>query len=352
MYKRFGRSAYISTFEQHLDSFITNERSEYDVFTSFHIGEEIEALQQQYATKAIEFIQFFHHAKYRIIADISPRTYAALNVKGFDEFIRTYPVDVVRPDFGFTIDELLHMASLVPLMLNASMLDIDQWTQLHHTKATSALHNFYPRPETGLDDALFASLNQRLSELSIPVHAFVKGGEPFRGPLHLGLPTLERHRHASTYASAVDLWWNFGIESVIVGDIGILPQDQQWIDHVLQTGQLIVPIALEKDYQHLHQTTFTIRIDSPSWAMRFVESRQYATMGPQVVPASAQPRGVGCLTIDNNLYGRYSGEIQLIRHALPADERVNVIGQIDPVHQLLLQCITNGSKITLFNTNQ
>lgn len=352
MFRRFGRSAYLFTFEQHLESFVTNERSEYDVFTSFHISEEIEALGASYSTKAKEFIRFFHHANYRIIADISPRTFAALGVDSFDQFIQTYPVDVVRPDFGFTLDELQAMAVHVPLMLNASMLDLAQWNALKDIPSVSALHNFYPRPETGLDETLFVSLNQTLSALSIPVHAFVRGSAPFRGPLHLGLPTLEHHRHASTYASAVDLWWNYSIESVIVGDIGMDALEQQWINHALTKDSLILPIALHHDYQHLHQTTFTIRIDSPRWAMRFLESRQYATRGASIAPQPAQARPTGCLTIDNVLYARYSGEIQLIRETLPADERVNVIGQMDEQHKLLLQSFTNGSKITLFNTNQ
>ena len=352
MHRRFGRSAYLFTFQEHYDSFITNEGSEYDVFTSFHIGEEIEALGSSYSKKALEFIDWFHHANYRIIADISPRTYKALGVSNFDELIKQYPVDVVRPDFGFTLDELKYMATKIPLMLNASMQDTNLWTALKHAPSISALHNFYPRPETGLDEALFRSLNQHLTDLNIPVHAFVKGSEPYRGPLHCGLPTLERHRHASTYASAVDLWWNFGVQSVIVGDMGLDPLDQQWIDQVLRTNTIVIPIHLDAMYAHLHQTSFSIRIDSPRWTMRFLESRTYGTPGARIEPLTAKPRPAGCLTIDNLLYDRYSGEIQLIREALPADERVNVIGQLDESHELLLQCIQNGSTITLFNTNQ
>ena len=38
----------------------------------------------------------------------------------------------------------------------------------------------------------------------------------------------------------------------------------------------------------------------------------------------------------------YAGEIQLIRQELPADERVNVIGRVDPRYQLLMDCIQRG----------
>ena len=40
------------------------------------------------------------------------------------------------------------------------------------------------------------------------------------------------------------------------------------------------------------------------------------------------PRDRGVITMDNREYGRYSGEIQLIRASLPADPRVNVIGRL------------------------
>ena len=41
-------------------------------------------------------------------------------------------------------------------------------------------------------------------------------------------------------------------------------------------------------------------------------------------------------------YGRYSGEIQLVRADLPADEKVNVIGEVPAEYDLLLDCIKRG----------
>ena len=51
--------------------------------------------------------------------------------------------------------------------------------------------------------------------------------------------------------------------------------------------------------------------------------------------------------MDNRLYGRYSGEIQLIREDLPADERVNVIGRLDERYLLLADCIRRGSRFEM-----
>ena len=46
-----------------------------------------------------------------------------------------------------------------------------------------------------------------------------------------------------------------------------------------------------------------------------------------------------CVTMDNIGYGRYSGEIQLVRADLPADEKVHVIGEVPAEYDLLLDCI-------------
>ena len=51
--------------------------------------------------------------------------------------------------------------------------------------------------------------------------------------------------------------------------------------------------------------------------------------------------------MDNSGYGRYSGEIQLMRDELPPDPRVNVIGHLVPGYELLADCILPGGRFTL-----
>lgn len=64
-------------------------------------------------------------------------------------------------------------------------------------------------------------------------------------------------------------------------------------------------------------------------------------------PAQCLPRDRGVITMDNREYGRYSGEIQLIRASLPADPRVNVIGRLPELSLLLADCIQRGSPFIL-----
>ena len=73
----------------------------------------------------------------------------------------------------------------------------------------------------------------------------------------------------------------------------------------------------------------------------------YSCAGNTVEPGNCAPRNRGCITIDNANYGRYSGEIQLIRTPMNADSRVNVIGQVPENALLLLDNIQRGRKFTL-----
>src|SRR5699024_11291014 len=68
-----------------------------------------------------------------------------------------------------------------------------------------AWHNYYPRPETGLDKLEFINMNKWLKEKGITVMAFVPGEGDLRGPLFEGLPTLEDHRYKHSLGSALEL---------------------------------------------------------------------------------------------------------------------------------------------------
>jgi hypothetical protein len=65
---------------------------------------------------------------------------------------------------------------------------------------------------------------------------------------------------------------------------------------------------------------------------------------PNVEPLSVRKRDVGAVTIDNAKYLRYMGEIQIVKRALPADEKVNVVGQVIAEDQALINHIKAGQK--------
>lgn len=66
-----------------------------------------------------------------------------------------------------------------------------------------------------------------------------------------------------------------------------------------------------------------------------------------MVPENCTQRLAGSVTIDNENYGRYTGEIQITRSDLRADSRVNVIGRIPENARLLPDCVRRGEKFVL-----
>lgn len=66
-----------------------------------------------------------------------------------------------------------------------------------------------------------------------------------------------------------------------------------------------------------------------------------------MAPGNCVERRLGSITIDNENYGRYTGELQIIRSYLKADVRVNVIGDVPASAWLILEQIRGGQKFTL-----
>ena len=138
-----------------------------------------------------------------------------------------------------------------------------------------------------------------------------------------------------------------GIEEIFVGDPGLSRKERERIIRFCREGILSIPCEINDSWSHLYDQVFTCRIDSPKRLVRFQESRIYSCQGQAVVPENCLERTAGTLTVDNIHYGRYSGEIMLIRSNLPADHRVNVIGHVPENTRLLLDLIDRGSKFTL-----
>lgn len=77
--------------------------------------------------------------------------------------------------------------------------------------------------------------------------------------------------------------------------------------------------------------------------VRCVESRTVLKKA-NIVPFNTIAREVGVITIDNELYGRYQGELQIVKKPLLADERVNIIGKVSENSIKLLDFIKEGTK--------
>lgn len=337
----FGKSIYVSNFDSMKDTFSTDQTELY--FTSFHIAEEF---NDSFRLKSLELLKQLKENNKKVIVDISPRGIKELQFNSIIDFIKETEIDVIRCDYGFTEEEMTEIAKYASIAVNASTLDFELAQKFQKLgKDVYAIHNFYPRPETGLDEEFFIKRNEELRKANIKIAAFISGDSIQRGPLFEGLPTLEHHRYLPPYVQFAELYYKYNIDLIIVGDPGISTYQQQLISNTLQTGILQLPVTIHDNYKHTMNTPWTIRHDSPSWLARLEESRSFATCGPIIEPFNCIERTKGSITIDNKEYLRYSGEIQIIRKDLASCSKVNVIGHIDDNYLYLLDFVSKSPKI-------
>ena len=338
-------SVYLSTFDTQKKMLEEHAGNDSPLFLSLHISEEMDA---SYCRKVEEICFWLYEHHYRIIADVSPATLKQFNAGSITELSKKLHVWAVRLDYGFTDEQTIEIGRVMPVVLNASTLSAQKGEIIaNECPLVMAMHNFYPRPETGLDDDFLCNSTKLLQQVGIKVLAFIPGDTILRGPLFERLPTLERHRKLLPSVAFAELAVLYGIDGIFLGDSGISSGEYNIIQRYCKNNILSVPCKLNDEFRVLYNKPFTCRVDSPKRLVRFAESREYSCFGQDVEPDNCIERVRGCITIDNRKYKRYTGEIQLIRSSLPADERVNVIGTVDDNHVGLIDSIENGKQFML-----
>ncbi|PFA67263.1 hypothetical protein CN378_10465 [Bacillus sp. AFS015802] len=302
-------------------------------FTSLHIPEESGVGPKRVG----ELLSLFKKEGFEVFADVSKRTPEKLGLHHFEE-LKGLGVTSLRLDDGFTTEEMLELSRHFRIAINASTVgerELQEWIDCGmETGDMIAWHNFYPKPETGLDQEYFLKQQDLYDRLGIPVYAFIPGDEKKRGPLHLGLPTLEDHRGQNPYVSAVQLK-RWGVTGVFVGDPGCSGEllrklhhfDQEDVIELLYKGSG----EIEGEYQ--------LRPDPGRDVLRLLDTRTK----DEVPPLDTVERPRGSITRDNDLYGRYRGEVQIVRKDLMRDPAVNVLGNI--CFGPLIDLVQPGQKI-------
>lgn len=304
-----------------------------EIFTSLHIPEDN---QTAYADRLKDLLDHTTSLELSVFVDIDKKSLQNLpqELTGFH----------LRLDDGFTNQDIAQMSQKSSLALNASTLSESDIAELHSYQANfhnlEAWHNFYPRPETGLDLNWFLQKNQWFKSLGITTQAFIPGDQALRGPIFSGLPTLESQRHQDLLAAAIQLQKN-DIDKIFIGDPRLSLKYQNKFYDYFDKGVLDLTLKTNSQFpSYLTNRILHNRPDPAADVIRVVESRGMNALNTEtVLPLQSTPRNAGSITIDNQNYGRYMGEVQLIKHDLPLDERVNVLGRIDQASIQLLPYI-------------
>ena len=263
---------------------------------------------------------------FEIILDVNAENFSQYDIEGI----------TLRLDDGFTAQQVSEISRKRKIQLNASTVTEEFLDTLLDLSANfdniTALHNFYPRPNTGLDTYFFDNQNRILHDFGIAVGAFVPSKDGKRRlPLREGLPTLEDCRNFSTDLSARFLA-ALDVDFMIIGD-GQPTREELQAVAAIQSDEIIFRAQLlsnDLTVAEILSRKFTRRADVAKSVIRAVEGRQYLReLGGKIpVDELAIERSFGDVTIDNENFGRYAGEVQIIQDMLPADGRVNIAAHI------------------------
>lgn len=294
------------------------------LFTSVQIPES-NADGEKFFNEFAEIITAAATNDFEIILDVNPDNIEEFNVSGL----------TLRLDDGFSVEEIVELSKTSKIQLNASTVTNEFLTVLLNLNANfeniSALHNFYPHVQTGLDNYFFIDQNKMLHDFGISVGAFIPSLDgKRRAPLFEGLPTLEDCRNFSVDLSARYLA-ALGTDFIIIGD-GLPTEEECVALSSIKENEVIIKAKLLTDdltTVELLKNTFTRRPDISKSVIRAVEGRKFLKqMGGTIEPENSAERNFGDITIDNKNFGRYAGEIQIVEDVLPADERVNIVARI------------------------
>lgn len=306
-------------------------------FTSLHIPEESGDL----AVRAKNLLQTAKEVGIEVYADVSARTPAHLGLESLSS-LKSLGVGGLRLDDFFENETILELAREFKLALNASILfEKDLQALLGGGLEASHLlawHNFYPRRETGLSESFFHSQNELFKRYGIPVSAYIPGDGEKRGPLFEGLPTLEKHRGIDPFVAALELF-KAGVEDVYIGD----PEVSTELFEKLMAFDRDACVSIR--IEGFQQGEFRLRPDFSQDVLRFMDTRSSGA----VVPSNTVVRPKGTLTMDNDRYGRYRGEVQITLHDLPGDERVNVVGNVVEEDLPLLSLLQPDQRVKLIH---
>ena len=250
----------------------------------------------------------------------------------------------LRLDYGFSENDIIELSNKAPykIEINASVYSKDRILKLIYKglnpQNVRVSFNYYPKLNTGHDIEFVKEMTAFYQSLNMTVGAFLPSHVGFRPPMYEGLPTVETHRKMST-ALAIEELKACNIDEIMFGDAYASTSELRELS-IHQKEELMLEIDLYQD-NNIFDKIYSIRPDLNSIMLRLSGSRS----ADNIMPFNTVDRTKFDVTIDNNEFLRYKGEINIILKELEKDERVNVIGHLNTT-DFIVEEIKTGKKFT------
>lgn len=263
-------------------------------------------------------------------------------------YLKEIPLDFIRLDYGYDEEQvkmLYKSLNIKGFVFNASIYsekEVDDsmafFKSIDENIEIRACHNFYIRETTGIDSEYALRQDSYLKKYKIPIYYCVPSYSNPRGPLHLGLCTLEKHRNKSIRNVLADLYLNYNLTAFMMADEWLNEDEYKEVEETMDIlmSELEEEVVIDiQFYENVCEEEKGIvlknhifRNDSPEQFLRSQSSRQMAEFGCVIEKNHTVKREEGMITIDNKLNKRYSGELQVITKEACQDDNVNVVAKL------------------------
>lgn len=317
-----------------------------EVFTTIHLPEY--SLENQLKTFA--FISK-NAKKYNLEVTVDIGGHFINEVLSNDKILdelKKIPFDFIRLDYGYDIVQTATLYSKLKLkgfVINASIYNekevddiISSLMKIDKKIEIRACHNYYVRQETGLDSDFVIKQDLCFKKYNIPIYYCVPTHSNPRGPLHEGLCTIEWHRNKPIAEIITDLYLNHDLNALMMADEWLSEEEFKEVETTLNELSKPLPKSVKIKVTFMETATkqekdvvlqeHTFRFDSPNRFLRSQSSRQMSEFADSFKKNVVTNRKAGYITIDNELYKRYSGELQVVMSDSSVDERVNFVARV------------------------
>ncbi len=297
---------------------------------------------------------------FEVAIDVTPAIFNILNAS-YENLapFKALGVDIIRLDEGFDGAKEAAMTfnkENIKLEINSSTGTkyLDNIFSFKPNKENIvACHNFYPREFTGLSTEGFLETSKQIKSFGLRSAAFVSSqakGTFSTQDVVEGLPTLEHHRYKSITSQAKELFYSLLIDDVIIGNA--YASEEEIKELSLLSKELITlnvkpqPNISDLEREIAGNNLHMFRGDYSEYIIRSTMMR-IKYKNDTIEPNNTKDLKFGDITIDNNNYGRYKGEVHIALKDMKNKGGINVIGSVVDDELDLIKYITPWSKFKL-----
>ncbi|MDO4667396.1 MAG: MupG family TIM beta-alpha barrel fold protein [Streptococcus sp.] len=297
-----------------------------------------------------------------VIADVDLSVFEKLGLK-YDnlEFFKNMGLTGIRLDGGFSGQEEASMTfNSQNLLIELNMSVENRYLEniaAFQPKFENLIgcHNFYPHRYTGISVEHFLNTSKRYKDIGVRTAAFVNSKVAKIGPwpVEEGLCTLEMHRDWEITSATKWLWATELIDDVIIANSFASEEELQTLSEIdpylltldceLTSGNTEIENHIILEEPHM------VRGDTTDYMFRSSLSR-ITHKKDHFEPHDTNPIERGDILIDNSLYTKYAGELQIARLPMDNSGKTNVVGHILKQDHALLDLLKPWQKFQFRHT--